>query len=61
MKAGQYLYGILCMFVFPVLVFCGVSYILGGESILAKLLGFAAALFAFKLGTDHLNAKYPPQ
>lgn len=61
MKSGQYLYGILCMFVIPALVYGGVSYLFGGESVLAKILGFAAMLFAFKVCTDHLQTKYPQQ
>jgi hypothetical protein len=61
MKTGQFLYGAFCMFIIPALVFGGVSYVFGGESVISKLLGFAAMLFAFKLGTDHLQKKYPSE
>ena len=55
----KYLYGVFCIFIIPALVFGGVTYILGSESIIAKLLGFAAALFVYKIFADHLNNKYP--
>lgn len=59
MKFGRYLYAILCLFVLPVLVGLGISFIFGRDSALSRILGYAAGLFTFKICADHVNAKYP--
>ena len=57
MAVKQWLLGIYCLFIMPALSYSGIVNLAGGDSVLWKIAGIAAAGLSLVIGGDYFRSK----